>query len=152
MKKAIYLSASAIALFAAAPAFAQDNHSYVNQTGNDQYSTVVQDDGNGGHSSVTQTGTDDRANVTQSGSDNSAYVTQNGADTGQTNTYDGTNNSYSQGLSNIADVSQSGDNGRAIVDQTDQSLAFLERLAVDCGGKNSAADAARIFDCDLVSA
>ena len=54
MKKAIYLSASAIALFAAAPVFAQSNDSTVDQNGTSNQATVDQTGGLAGNSVINQ--------------------------------------------------------------------------------------------------
>ena len=115
MKLSIFTSVSALALIAAAPAFAQSNTSAVNQTGTNAKALVKQTGANSGSTvfqasdlndaKVTQSGlTGSDSSVSQTGARNKATVTQSDDNTG----YDPTQTSSvnQSGSDNIADVIQ----------------------------------------------
>ena len=83
MKLSILTSVSALALIAAAPAFAQAQHVKVNQTGTNATATV------------SQSGANSESDVTQGGNLNTATVNQNGAIDGGKSTITQTGSSNS---------------------------------------------------------
>ena len=77
MKKLLLAGASTLALFTAAPAFAQSNSSMVTQNGASNQATIGQS-GSNANSTVSQLGNGNLVTVTQSGNGAKATVNQGG--------------------------------------------------------------------------
>ncbi|HVF93679.1 MAG TPA: hypothetical protein VM900_05135, partial [Sphingomonas sp.] len=119
MKSTIFLSASAIALFASAPTFAQNNISTVNQSGN------------GANADVGQTGTADNSEVNQSAGAK-AKVRQAGTNTlaGRytPDQYPNNRSLITQSAANAdADVAQNGTVNRSTIDQAAAAVSLVRQ-------------------------
>src|SRR3546814_14089699 len=128
MKRAILTSVSTIALFAAAPALAQNNTATVTQDGLAQQAEVIQTNTSGSDVTVDQQGADNWTVVRQGagGENNTVTINQDGADVPPTGVPQ-SEAPCSQQLSNIAEVTQNGDKGSVEVDQTGNKRAEVQQ-------------------------
>src|SRR3546814_8617068 len=141
MKRAILTSVSTIALFAAAPALAQNNTATVTQDGLAQQAEVIQTNTSGSDVTGDQQGADNWTVVRQGagGENNTVTINQDGADVPPTGVPQ-SEEPYSQQLSNIADVTQNGDNGSVEVDQTGNNRAQVHQAYAPGEGQSAIID------------
>src|SRR3546814_18792276 len=121
MKRAILTSVSTIALFAAAPALAQNNTATVTQDGLAQQAEVIQTNTSGSDVTVDQQGADNWTVVRQGagGENNTVTINQHGADVPPPGVPQ-SDEPYRQQLTHFADVTQNGTNGSLPVDHPGQ--------------------------------
>ena len=138
MKKLLLAGASTLALFTAAPAFAQSNSSAVDQSGHGQQAIVGQT-GSNGSSTVTQRGFDNGAAVTQAGTSNTIAIDQTGADVPPSAPAIPGTTRFDTTKSNIAEATQHNEVEDSEIDikQTGNNLAQSVQRGYGAGGSAS---------------